>query len=226
MSRLNLEDSIIRNPRMLSASYGIIRFNLTGTFVIPPDGPTMHFLDPGGADRTVFLPAITPQAGQELYVANMSATKNLLVVDSNGIPVATVLADSTAVFISFIAGWRFLMTAAGAVTPPIVTEINAWTTQDVTAATATIAATDSEVYVNRAGAVTLTLPDAELWFAAHSFKTSSLLIKGINGAEGVNNILINRAGADVIDSLTSYTITSNFGGVHLRRVAAAKWGIV
>jgi hypothetical protein len=96
----------------------------------------------------------------------------------------------------------------------------------VTAAGYVILPTDTEIYVNRAGAVTLTLPSAAAWFAAQ--KTAApLTIKDISGASSTNNITINRAGTDTIDGATSFVITSDYGGIKLRPPSAAgNWAIV
>lgn len=85
--------------------------------------------------------------------------------------------------------------------------------------------TDTFIYVNFAGAVTINLPDAAAWLAAHA-NGHPLTIKDISGAGAANNITINRAGADTIDGATSFTITSDFGGVKLRPPAAGSWSIV
>lgn len=96
------------------------------------------------------------------------------------------------------------------------------TVRTVTAATDTLTSADLIVYVNRAGAVTITLPDAATWLAANAHGLP-LRIKGINGAEHTNNITINRAGSDTIDGATSYVITSDYGSVALRPAATNLW---
>lgn len=95
----------------------------------------------------------------------------------------------------------------------------------VTATPYVILTTDTFVYVNFAGPVALTLPDAAAWLAAHA-NGLPLTIKDISGAAATNNITITRAGADTIDGATSYVITSDFGGVKLRPPAAGSWAIV
>lgn len=95
----------------------------------------------------------------------------------------------------------------------------------VTATPYVILTTDTFVYVNFAGAVALTLPDAAAWLAAHT-NGLPLTIKDTSGAAAANNITITRAGADTIDGATSVVITSDRGGWKLRPPAAGSWAIV
>lgn len=99
------------------------------------------------------------------------------------------------------------------------------TPRTITSTPATILATDTEVWVNFAGAVALTLPDAAAWLLAH-VNGYPLTIKDISGAGAANNITITRAGADTIDGATAYVITSDYGGIKLRPAASGKWAIV
>lgn len=111
--RSNLEDVRVRKPRIGSPRFETTQFVLTGTFVIPSDGSPFQFLDPSASDRTVFLPAITNQGGQLFYIANLSATNVLNVVDSNGVAVGTVVSSGMGIFVSYSLGWRFIVPLAG-----------------------------------------------------------------------------------------------------------------
>ena len=96
----------------------------------------------------------------------------------------------------------------------------------VTTATYTILPTDGSVYVNRAGTATLTMPAAAAWLAAVGHVAPfQLLIQDVSGSASVNNITINRAGADTMNGLTSITITSDYGGYKLRSAASGLWVI-
>lgn len=97
-------------------------------------------------------------------------------------------------------------------------------TQTVTVAAYVAQPTDDEIWVNRAGAVTITLPDAAAWLAAHG-NGKALTIKDISGAASANNITINRAGANTIDGANSVTITSDYGSWKLRPTSAGIWGL-
>lgn len=71
----------------------------------------------------------------------------------------------------------------------------------VAASTYTILPTDNIVYVNYAGAVTLTLP-------ASPIAKQLLLIKDISGAAATYNITVD----GTIDGVTNPVIVSNYGG--------------
>lgn len=68
----------------------------------------MFFLDPGAATRTVFLPAVSPQAGQQYFVSNLSSTQDLNVVDTDGVAIRVLQEGETGVFLSYVGGWRFI----------------------------------------------------------------------------------------------------------------------
>lgn len=102
-----------------------------------------------------------------------------------------------------------------------LTQSGAAVKQTITTATYVVLPADAIIYVNRAGTVTLTLPDAAAWLAAHP--TGQLIIQDISGAASTNNITINRAGSDTINGLTSVTITSDYGGYKLRPAASGLW---
>jgi hypothetical protein len=227
--RSNLENNLAYKLRLQSTQHEITRFNLVGPFVIPPDGSEFQFLDPGASARTVFLPAISPGGGQFFMICNLSLTQDLNVVDSFGVAVATVQETQSMIFVSSRTAWSFLAALTAAQIAlltsigPIFTQISAFTRQTVVGAAAVIAPTDIEVWVNFAGAVTLTMPDAAAWLAAHPF--GNLFIKDISGAASSNNILINRVGTDLMDGASSVSITSDFGGFALRVSAANKWSL-
>jgi hypothetical protein len=116
------------------------------------------------------------------------------------------------------------LTLSGSTTVTIAAALGS--TQVVTSASYVILPTDTEVYVNRAGAVTLTAPDAASWLTGSGgIIGHPLVIKDISGAADSNNITLNRAGANTFDGATSLTITTKYGGWKLR-VASANWAIV
>lgn len=217
----NSEFSRVYAPRIMKPSNDFMRLSLSGLFVIPPSAPGVLFLNGGLADRTVYLPAISSYAGQEYCIANDGTSNTLNIVDSNGIAVTTIAFGTMKLFMSSPSGWSFSGGSSGG-----SSESSNWTTQTVTAATGTGVATDSEILVNRAGTVTITLPDAALWFAQHATPASYLQVLDISGAASSNNITIQRAGADTINGLTSVNITSDYSGFKFRRVATNLWGIV
>lgn len=90
---------------MFSARYGNMRLALVGTFVIQIEGPTVYFLDPGVVQRDVFLPSITPDAGQLYLIANLGMSNRLRVLDHEGIFQALLEPDNSAFFVSYVTGW-------------------------------------------------------------------------------------------------------------------------
>lgn len=106
--RANLEDNQARRTRQQSTLYGTVRQTLTGTYVIKDDGPTFHFLDPGGSDRTVQLPVFKSAGGQQYWLINLSSTNQLNVVDSLGAAVDTVPLNAAKVVVSSAREWRTL----------------------------------------------------------------------------------------------------------------------
>lgn len=103
--RVNLEDNVARRIRLLSPTHEMVDTTLIGTFVIPDDGPMFLFLNGGVADRLVFLPDIPPQGGLMYIVANVGATNNLNVVDSDGLAIATVGVGQVGIFICSQLEW-------------------------------------------------------------------------------------------------------------------------
>ena len=77
---------------------------------------------------------------------------------------------------------------------------------NVTAATYTAKAGDRIIGVNRAGAVTITLPTAEVR------KGRTFTIKDESGAAATNNITIDTEGSENIDGSATDVISDNFGG--------------
>jgi hypothetical protein len=74
----------------------------------------------------------------------------------------------------------------------------------------TVPASVSVLYVDSSGgAVTVNLSLAAARLGV------PLVIKDIGGAASSNNITINRAGAETIDSLTAITLSADYGGVRL-----------
>jgi hypothetical protein len=68
---------------------------------------------------------------------------------------------------------------------------------------------------------TITLP------AASSVVSGRLYVfKDITGSANANNIIVNAAGADLIDGSASLTLTSNFGATWLHSDGSSKWYII
>lgn len=97
--------------------------------------------------------------------------------------------------------------------------------QSVITGAAVILPTTMEVFVNFAGVVTLTLPDAATWKNLSPFG-QPLRIMDYSGNAHTNNITINRAGVNMVDNATSITITSDYGAFSLRVDPNNNWVMV
>lgn len=97
----------------------------------------------------------------------------------------------------------------------------------VTASPYVILSTDTFVYVNFAGTVALTLPDAAAWLLAHTNGLPLVILDVSNAAnDTTNKITITRSGADTINgTMTSIEIVAPMGGYRLRPNAAGSWTI-
>lgn len=103
------------------------------------------------------------------------------------------------------------------------TGIGPGNTQTITANSYSILTTDTTIFINFAGTVTLTLPDAAGWLAGSGGKGGyPLLIQDISGAAGSHTITINPAGANTINGANSLTVITNYGGFDLM-VASSNW---
>jgi hypothetical protein len=218
--RVNLDNSRLHKPRMYSPRMGHVELTLTGSYSIDDtvDAPNVFFFNGGASVRSIFLPAVSPDAGQMVIIANTGNTSNLSILDHNGVGIVTVVPHTMGVFLSSSSGTWSTITSSG--------PAPSWTSQDVTAPTGTIAATDSEVRVNRNGVVVLTLPNVEAWYMQHQDLQSSLLISDVGGHATASNITINPTGPDTINSLASIAITADYGAFRLRRLATGLWSIV
>ena len=115
--RATMENNLMYSPRVFGARHGYSRYVMTGTFIIPVDGPSMYFLDAGISDRDVFLPPIIPEAGQLIHIANTSSSGQLHVKDNGGVEVLIVPPQRMGLFASYVSGtpaWFGVTTAAGA----------------------------------------------------------------------------------------------------------------
>ena len=89
--------------------------------------------------------------------------------------------------------------------PPLRSVLEAYV--NITAATYTAKAGDRVIGVNRAGAVTITLPTAEVR------KGRTYTIKDESGAGATNNITVATEGSENIDGSATDTIADNYGSI-------------
>jgi hypothetical protein len=94
-SHINLEGNRTRRMRLHQDRHSILAQTISGTFVIPTEAPTYHFINGGLSNRTVFLPAYTVEGGSTYVISNIGATNTLNVVDANGVAVASITHGNT-----------------------------------------------------------------------------------------------------------------------------------
>ena len=93
MGRVNLEGSELRNITFYGGNkYLPTLQTLGGTYTMDADEPQVLFLDPGGADRTVLLPAEASSKGLFFTIINTADADETLTVkeDSNTTTIGTI----------------------------------------------------------------------------------------------------------------------------------------
>lgn len=110
-------------------------------------------------------------------------------------------------------GITMKLTESGVVAKPVLQSVT------TTPVTLTAQVTDHVVLVSTASAKAITLPAA-------SAGKKLITIKDSTGNAAVNNIVINRAGADTIDGAVSKTINANYGFRTLVSDGVSGWFII
>lgn len=96
---------------MAGNRFGVLELTLAATFDVPSGSPQVLVLDPGGAARTVRMPA-SPQKGDWFLLINTAdAAEVITVQDSAGVgltPACTPAQSESAllVYINATLGWR------------------------------------------------------------------------------------------------------------------------
>lgn len=103
--RNNLEDNLIRSPRIQSPSYVIVEGQLSGAHIMLPGSPRFNFFEPLIVTQNIYLPEIPPQGGLEHTIVNMSASVTLAVYNDVGVLQATVQPLQAINFISSFDEW-------------------------------------------------------------------------------------------------------------------------
>lgn len=118
--RSGLEDNKSYKLNLQSALLGVSRQVLTGDLTIPSDGPLLYFLDPGASDRIVTLPSFA--RGRTHAVIHIGAASTLIVKDTNGSTIASLLNTEGALFVCSGSEWKYLTYTSTAALDP--TEIS------------------------------------------------------------------------------------------------------
>jgi len=205
MGHINLEHSVIWQPRLYNARHGQIVYGMTGSFVIAPDAPSMIFLDPNGADRDVFMPPVTPDAGQLYFIANIGNAFDLNVRSGGGTLLAPVKPLTVGVFASCRSiGWVTL-TQPSVITPTQLVQ------RRTTASPIVITGTDDIINCDISAVnPTCTLPDS----VARAGKP--IVFKDVNGNFGAHPLTITAGAGQPIDGMTSIQLVNNYSYLRLR----------
>lgn len=104
--RSQLSDNKGERVDLGSVKFGVSRpAQLSADYTIPDDGPVMHFLDPGAADRTVTLPAF--KRGACYGITHIGAASSLNVVDSDASAIVTLSNVQGAIFVCSGYEWKY-----------------------------------------------------------------------------------------------------------------------
>lgn len=198
--RTNLENSRTHGTRNFSMKFPSINQIISGTFVLPTEGPLVHVLSPAGT-VTVQLPTLSQEL---MFVLANKGAGTINVVDSLGGAVLSLPPNDTCLLYSGATSWVVMRSGLGATNGA-----------RVVTATGAILTTDSIVQVNAVAPITLTLPTAASWLAVQGGRGIPLEIFDVSGNASTNNITIAGNGAETISSLASIVIGSNFGGFRL-----------
>lgn len=106
--RLNLEGARSRQVKHFGAKYGSVRLTLTGNLTLPSDGPSIYVLDPGAANRDVFLPPVPIDGGLVMDFANISASKVINIKTAGGLAIATIAPAGGAHLFCDTVDWKFI----------------------------------------------------------------------------------------------------------------------
>jgi hypothetical protein len=212
--RANLENPRVYSPKLFGPSIGSMTYAMTGTFVVPSDGPGVFILDAGGADKTVRLPASSIE--NQVVLANVGTAGSLNVTNSAGIAQVTIPPQTVAMFFGSPSRWVWLLASlSAAISGPTVVMVSQ-----------AIAVTDTVVQTNQAGAIVLTLPASASWAAAQAGRGTPLTIFDISGTASTNTVTINPNGAETISGLASLVIGTDYGGFRLEPKSGGGWVVI
>jgi hypothetical protein len=110
--RSNIEGVLLSDSTFLSGNrMGVLEQTLTGTLQLTADLPHVLALDPGGANRTVKMPA-SPQKGDWYWLINTADAAEIITVQDSAaaalVPPCTPTQNESSllVYINATLGWR------------------------------------------------------------------------------------------------------------------------
>lgn len=214
--RTTLENNRAYSVRHHQARYSHTTKTLTGAYSMSSEGSTFQFLNPGGSDRTVFLPPYTPEGGAEYWLAN-TGTGTLTVVDANGVSVGSIAAGVNSVVFETLNGWRIFLDSFNKQDKVGTARLPS------AAATVTFLSSDIELGIDTtAQAVSVNLPLATTWAAANP-NGLELVIFDNTGHADTHNITPVVNGADVFVGGQTPLVTGPFGLIKIRPVPGTGW---
>jgi hypothetical protein len=204
--RSNIEDAHSENLRQTKIKYDVVQTRLVGTYVVGTTAPVVHFLDPNGADRDVFLPVIDPKGGQFFIVCNTGSANSLNVRDFGGTLVSAI--DTTTKFGFFVSSptlWRSGLAGASGAQGPAGPAGTGAQWRSGSGAPGAGLGNDGDMYVNFANGDLYGPKAAGAWGAT---------IGNIKGPAGTGNVSSD-IGVSVVGELVVYNSTD---GAHITHV--------
>ena len=112
MSRVNIDGGLIEKAIMTGLRLKAETRTLSGNIALTVDSPTMQFLDPGGAARTVTLPAEAASEGLVFFISNEAdAAEVITVKDDGGGTIATPTQNEACIVFCNGTAWSGLVGA-------------------------------------------------------------------------------------------------------------------
>lgn len=194
--RSNIDDAALSGTRQYGTRYASAELTLDGDYTVLATSPIKLMFDGGAIDRTIRLPEITPDGGQEYWIFNTGTTNSLNVVDADGIAVGTIIATTSRIYSSFSTGtWVDFGGGGSPVVPAALTksdDTNITLTLGGTPATALLQAVSitagwtGTLAVTRGGLGFGTTSQGDLIYGSAA-NTLSKLAKDINATRYLSN---------------------------------------
>lgn len=113
MTRSGLEDNVADHLKIHSATFPLTRVTLSDDLTIPSRSNLFWFLDAGGSNRDITLPALG-KGGKFVGISNVGASGNLVVKNVVGTTVLTLAVGEGAIFVGSTIDWQYYTNTSGA----------------------------------------------------------------------------------------------------------------
>lgn len=114
MTRETIENPLVYGLRIMNQlRFGVETETLGGTKTLTVDSPTLQFLDPGGAARTVLLPAEADSKGLCFIISNEADAAEIISVkeDAGSVTIVTPTQNEAAILFCNGTTWSGLVGA-------------------------------------------------------------------------------------------------------------------